>query len=152
MTAYPALPAFVMALIALFAKTTLTSLLQVVARLRSRRFLLPEDASLMGVRPQPSESPFVQRCAGVWRNDMENLPLFLALALTYVLLGASAESAASLFAIYVALRYAHTMIYLRGLQPWRAVCYLAGMTVCWVIAVRIVMMVLAGPASFAWGG
>jgi uncharacterized MAPEG superfamily protein len=142
-SAYPALPAFAMALTALFLKTTLTSMLQVVARFRSRRFMLPEDAALVGVRPQAAESVFVQRCAGVWRNDVENLPLFLALALTYVLLGGEAEPARVLFAVYVALRYAHTAIYLRGLQPWRAICYLAGMAVSWLLAVRIVLLVLS---------
>lgn len=143
MNAYPALPAFAMALAALFLKTTLTSTLQVLARFRSRRFMLPEDAALVGVRPQSAESAFVQRCAGVWRNDVENLPLFLTLALTFVLLGGDAKSAQLLFAAYVVLRYAHTVIYLRGVQPWRAVCYLAGMLVSWVLAVRVVLLVMS---------
>lgn len=143
MNAYPALPAFAMALAALFLKTTLTSTLQVLARFRSRRFVLPEDAALVGVRTQSAESAFVQRCAGVWRNDVENLPLFFALALTYVLLGGDAQSARLLFATYVTLRYAHTVMYLRGVQPWRAVCYLAGMLVSWVLAVRIVVLVMS---------
>lgn len=143
MNSYPALPAFAIALIALFAKTTATSALQVVSRLRAGTFLLPEDAALMRTRPVAAEAAFVQRCANVWRNDTENLPLFLALALTYVLLGASAEWAQILFGAYVAIRYAHTVIYLRGLQPWRALLYLTGMAVCWVIGVRILMLALA---------
>lgn len=144
MLAYPAMPAFAMALVALFAKTTATSVLQVVSRLRTRTFLLPEDAALMRTRPVAAEATFVQRCTNVWRNDMENLPLFLALALTYVLLGASLESAQWLFAAFVALRYVHTVVYLRGLQPWRALLYMAGMAVCWVIAARVLMLALAG--------
>lgn len=137
----PALPAFAMALVALFAKTTLTSVLQVVSRLRARTFLLPEDAALMRTRPVAAEAPLVQRCANVWRNDVENLPLFVALALTYVLLGAPAASAQWLFAAYVVLRYVHTIVYLRGLQPWRALAYIAGLVVCWVIAARVLMLV-----------
>ncbi|HYD94134.1 MAG TPA: MAPEG family protein [Noviherbaspirillum sp.] len=144
--AYPALPAFAAALVALFVKTTLTSMLQVVSRFRSRAFTVAEDAALLRVPPQPQESPFVQRCASVWRNDVENLPLFLALALTYVLLGAPPAAAQPLFFAYVALRYAHTAVYLLGLQPWRALMYLLGMAVCWVIAARILLL-LAQPGA-----
>lgn len=137
---YPALPAFALALAALFLKTTLTSVLQVVSRLRSGVFPIPEDARLMGKPFAEAEADFVRRCANVWRNDTENLPLFMALGLTYVLLGASAASAQLWFGAYVALRYAHTAVFLRGLQPWRALMFLAGLTVCWVIAVRCVVL------------
>lgn len=139
---FPALSAFAMALLALFLKTTLTSVIQVLSRLRAGAFLLPEDAALMRRKPVAAEASFVQRCANVWRNDVENLPLFLMLALSYTLLGASLESARLLFGMYVALRYVHTLVYLRGLQPWRALLYLAGMAVCWVIAVRIMLLIL----------
>ncbi|WP_192804841.1 MAPEG family protein [Noviherbaspirillum aerium] len=142
MNAYPALPAFALALAALFLKTTLTSFLQIVSRFRSRSFLVPEDAALAGVRPREKEAPLVQRCGHIWRNDVENLPLFLALALTYVLLGATKESAQLLFGLYVAVRYAHTIVYLRGLQPWRALCFFGGLLICWIIAVRIVMLLM----------
>jgi len=141
LTEYPAFPAFALAVVALFAKVTLTSVLQVVCRFRSRAFLLPEDAALVRVPPQATEAPFVQRCANVWRNDTENLPLFLLLALTYTLMGGSMASAQWLFAAYVVLRYLHTYAYLRGWQPWRALLYMAGMLVCWIIAVHLVMQV-----------
>ncbi|MGE0330198.1 MAG: MAPEG family protein [Ramlibacter sp.] len=143
MTTEPALPAlapYAVALTALFAKTTLTSVLQVVSRLRSGVFPIPEDARLMGRQPAPAESGFVQRCANVWRNDTENLPLFMALGLVHVLLGAPEESATLYFGAYVALRYAHTLVFLRGLQPWRAIMYLAGLAVCWAMAVQCVML------------
>lgn len=136
-TTLPALPAFAWALFALFAKTSLTSVLQVVSRARAGVFPIPEDARLMRGQNAPSEAPFVQRCANVWRNDTENLPLFLALALAYVLLGASAASAQWLFGAYVLIRYAHTAVFLLGLQPWRALLYLSGMMVCWTIAIRV---------------
>lgn len=142
MSEYPAFPAFAVAVVALFAKVTMTSVVQVVCRFQSRAFLLPEDAALAGVRPQAAEAPFVQRCASVWRNDTENLPLFLLLALTYTLLGASLASAQWLFTSYVVLRYFHTIAYLGGRQPWRAMLYIAGMLVCWVIAVQLVVRIV----------
>lgn len=142
-SAFPALPAFAFALAALFAKTTLTSVLQVVSRLRAGVFPIPEDARLMGKPPAQAEADFVRRCANVWRNDTENLPLFMALGLTYALLGAPAGAAQLLFGAYVMLRYAHTLVFLRGLQPWRAVLYLSGLAVCWVIATQSLMLAAA---------
>ncbi|HEX9173345.1 MAG TPA: MAPEG family protein [Telluria sp.] len=142
MTSYPALPVFVAALIGLFAKTSATSVLQVVSRARARTFLLPEDAAIFRTQTVFEEAPLVRRCAGVWRNDVENLPLFLALALTYVLLGAASDSAALLFGLYVALRYLHSAAFLLALQPWRAILFILGQTVCWIIAVRICWMVV----------
>lgn len=143
MTNYPALHIFALALLALLSKTTLTSMLQVISRFRSKRFLLPEDAALAGTTPVASESLLVQRCAYVWRNDVENLPLFLLLALTYVLLGAAPVPASWLFGGYVLIRYVHTLAYLRGIQPWRAVLYLSGMALCWLLAAAIAIKILA---------
>jgi len=142
MTTYPAWHAFVCALLALFAKTTATSLLQVGSRLRARTFLLPEDAAMLRVTPSAEEAPLVRRCAAVWRNDVENLPLFLALALSWVLAGAPAVQAWTLFGAYVGLRYLHTGVFLAGLQPWRALLYLASLGVCWTIAARLAWRVL----------
>ena len=139
---WPALPAFTFALVALFAKTTLTSALQVASRLRAGVFPIAEDARLMHKPPARDEADFVRRCANVWRNDIENLPLFIALAMAYTLLGAPAAAAQGLFGTYVLLRYAHTLVFLRGLQPWRAIAYLASMAICWVIAGRCVLLAL----------
>lgn len=136
LSALPALPAFVLALTALLLKATVLSLVQVVARARSRAFLTPEDARLFRVAPAALEAPFVVRCGNVWRNDVENIPLFLAAALAFTLLGGDARSAAWLFGSYVAIRILHTAIYLRGLQPWRAVAYLTSMAVLWAITLN----------------
>jgi uncharacterized MAPEG superfamily protein len=142
MNSYPAWPAFVIALVALFAKTSATSVLQVVSRFRARTFLLPEDAAMLRVQPAASEAELVRRCGNVWRNDVENLPLFLALALSYVLAGATAADATVLFATYVVLRYLHTGAYLLGLQPWRALLYLSSLAVCWIVAIRMLGLTL----------
>jgi len=141
-TDLPALPALALSLVALFAKTTLTSLLQVASRVRAGVFPIPEDARLMRRSPALAEAPFVQRCANVWRNDTENLPLFLALAFAYTLLGGPAGAAQLLFGAYVALRFAHTGAFLLGLQPWRALAYLSGLAVCCVIAWRVIDMAI----------
>lgn len=118
-----------------------------LSRLRSGAFLIAEDARLMGRPPADTESDFVRRCANVWRNDTENLPFFLAIALTYVLLGASTAQAQVVFAAFVLLRFAHTAVFLLGLQPWRAVCYLSGLAVCWFIAAQCLWLAAARAAA-----
>jgi len=136
MNTLPALPAFAAALSVLLLKATLLSTVQVVARARSREFASPEDARLFGVAPAIQETSFVARCGNVWRNDVENIPLFLAAALAFTLLGGDARSAAWLFGGYVAIRVVHTAVYLRGLQPWRAVAYLTSLVMLWTIVIK----------------
>ncbi len=79
----------------------------------------------------------------MWRNDVENLPLFLVLALSWMLSGAGPVEAWLLFGLYVGLRWLHTGAYLAGLQPWRAILYLGSLAVCWTIAVRLAWRVMA---------
>lgn len=140
MAAYPALPIFVFALTALFLKATLLSVVQVVARLRARTFLVPEDAMLMHVPISDREHPFVVRCGNVWRNDLENVPLFLAIALAFTMLGGTAGMATWIFGGFVAVRYLHTVIYLRGVQPWRAVAFLTGLALTWSLVITNVWL------------
>lgn len=142
MSAYPALPILVIALVALLLKATLLSLVQVAARLRARTFLVPEDAMLMHVAVSDREHPFVVRCGNVWRNDLENIPYFLAAALTFTMLGGAASTAAWIFGGFIAVRFLHTAIYLRGLQPWRAAAFLTGLALTWSLIVADILLVL----------
>jgi uncharacterized MAPEG superfamily protein len=135
MTAYPALPVLVLAFAALLFKSTLLSAVQVVSRARARTFLVAEDARLMRTTVTDREAPFVVRCGNVWRNDLENIPFFLIAALTFALMGGTAEAAAWWFGGFVVVRYLHTAIYLRGLQPARTIAYLTGLALTWGLVV-----------------
>ena len=146
MTNYPALPVFVLALTALFFKATVLSAVQVVSRLKARTFLLPEDARLMGLATTPQEHPFVVRCGNVWRNDLENIPFFLAAALAFTLLGGAASTATWIFSGFVVVRYLHTAIYLRGLQPWRAMAFLTGLVITWSLIIATLQLLFSGGA------
>lgn len=131
MIAYPALPVLVLALAALLFKSTLLSAAQVISRARARTFLVAEDARLMRTTVSDREAPFVVRCGNAWRNDLENIPFFLIAALTFALLGGGAVAAAWWFGGFVVVRYLHTAIYLRGLQPARTIAYLTGLALTW---------------------
>ena len=81
-----------------------------------------------------SESSRIQRIGAVWRNDLENIPYFLILALAYVFLGCWPDGAAFYFGLFVLFRFAHTAAYLQGLQPLRFICYSGAVIVSCILA------------------
>ena len=57
------------------------SMVQAIGRLGSDTFVNPEDARFYGkTEPAAEEVPIVRRAQAVWRNDLENIPIFLFLA------------------------------------------------------------------------
>lgn len=108
-------------------------------------FINLEDAKAFG---QPGsiavgeETPAVAHALRIQRNDLENIPLFFAVGLIYVLSGASSTGASILFSIFTLARVAHTLAYMWRLQPARAICFVIGMTSTLVMIFRIVMNVL----------
>lgn len=112
--------------ILLFLKMLAVSIYQGFHRIRNLKFVTPEDAALVGRQAAAEELPQVQRASQVWRNDLENIPIFLALGVAYVWVEAPAAIAAWLFPTFIAARYLHTVFYLCSLQPWRTIAYAVG--------------------------
>jgi glutathione S-transferase len=109
-------------------------------------FINPEDATTFGqsgVIALSEEAPEVARALRIQRNDLENIPLFFAIGLLYVLTGASPFGAAVLFSLFTLARVVHTVAYMRGLQPARAICFVTGMACTLVMIFRIVVNVLS---------
>jgi uncharacterized MAPEG superfamily protein len=73
-----------------------------------------------------AEHPAVAHALRVQRNDGENIPLFFAVGLIYVLSGATAFGAAVYCWTFTVARLVHTVVYLRHMQPWRALAYFTG--------------------------
>ncbi len=117
----------------LAAKMWANSLVQGYVRLRHRQFINPEDAGIVGqmighaLPPATQEHALVQRAARCWRNDLENIPMFLLVALGYGLLGGSASWGAVYMGLFAIARTSHTVFYLSEQQPWRFLAYLLGM-------------------------
>lgn len=108
-------------------------------------FINPEDAKTfggLGAAAQAEEAPEVAHALRIQRNDLENIPLFFAIGLIYVLSGASSTGALILCGVFTAARVAHTVVYLRRLQPARAICFVTGALCTLVMMFRIVMNVL----------
>ncbi|WP_205527325.1 MAPEG family protein [Solimonas sp. K1W22B-7] len=117
---------YALSAVVLFLKMFGISLYQGYCRIGRQQFKNPEDAAFVHRAPATEELPQVQRAARAWLNDVENIPIFLALGIAYVQLGLSAAAAPWLFGLFTLARIAHTLCYLAGLQPWRTVAYSVG--------------------------
>ncbi|MFG6667472.1 MAPEG family protein [Halomonas sp. HNIBRBA4712] len=130
---------YAVATVLLFVKMLATGLYQGYHRITKMTFKTPEDARMAGKEPASEELPQVQQASKAWSNDLENIPIFLALGVAYVLVGASPAFAGWLFMAFTAARYAHTLAYLAKLQPWRTIAYGVGLLCMIAMSVLIVM-------------
>jgi uncharacterized MAPEG superfamily protein len=138
----PGWQAYVVVSVVLFFKMLATSVLKVAVRIRSRTFTVPEDAaSFAAPAPRtpevPSDVALLGRLSLVWTNDLESIPIFLVLALTYVAAGCWTTGALIYFPLFAFARIAHTVAYLRCMQPARTIAYLAGVLACLAIALHL---------------
>lgn len=127
----PAFQIFALCTIVLAIKMLLLASWTAVVRVRTKHFINPEDLKLTGTPLVEVEHPDVQRVHRAHRNDLENIPIFLIIALIYVMAGGSAIGTRAYCITFTAARVLHTFIYLAGKQPWRTVMY-AVSTACTV--------------------
>ncbi len=98
-------------------------------RSSNQAYVNPEDARTFGgagTEAAPLENPAVAHALRIQRNDLENIPLFFAVGLIYVLSGASAFGAAVYCWTFAGSRIAHTIFYTLHMQPWRAISWEVG--------------------------
>jgi glutathione S-transferase len=112
--------------IVLALKMAAISIAQGRARVSAGVFTNPEDAKTFGAQLASTEAPAVERASKAWRNDLENIPIFLIIAWIYV----SASLSGSAFVIYclvfMAARIIHTICYLNAIQPGRTIAFTVG--------------------------
>lgn len=73
------LSTYALCVVALFLKMLAISCYQGYFRLRFTAFINPEDAAVFNRSAQAAERPEVSRAMRAWRNDLENIPMFIAL-------------------------------------------------------------------------
>jgi len=98
-------------------------------RQKDQGYINAEDARVFGntgAAASRDEAPAVAHALRIQRNDLENIPAFFAIALIYVLLGATARGAAAYCWTFTLARVAHTILYTNNIQPWRAISYGVG--------------------------
>lgn len=83
----------------------------------------PEDGARYGAPVSELEPPAVARLLRAHRNAEATIYPFLLLGLLYVLAGGGAGTAVPIFAIFIAARIVHSIVYLKAIQPWRTVAF-----------------------------
>ncbi len=132
--------------VALFLKIFATILIQAYGRFKSNNFSNPEDLALVGKifgkkDVAPIDSDLARRAQSVLRNDGENIPIFLFLAMTYVQLNCWKTGVLIYFPLFVSSRIIHTVAYIRVLQPLRNIVYQLGILVMFALSSHIVWTV-----------
>ena len=112
----------------LFLKMFANTGAQAAGRLRYKSYKYREDEPFFGTKfdEQPPQPEYLTRAEGAWRNDLENIPIFLFAALCGLLSGLPLGTYKALCIAFCAARTLHTVFLLSGLQPWRFICYFVG--------------------------
>jgi len=112
--------------------------LTAINRIRRKIFANPEDAAAFGGDKVVFSDPVVERIRRCHMNDMENIFLFILLALFYSLTGPSYVAAVWIFRIFTISRFVHMYVYLtEAPQPRRFLSWLTGWICCWIMVVQI---------------
>ena len=125
--------------IILALKMSAISVVQGRARTAANAFANPEDAAMFGGTQVPQEVAGVQRAAKAWMNDLENIPIFLILALVYAIAGLSATAFMIYCAVFTLARILHTIFYLNAAQPWRTIAYTVGALTSLALMIHLVV-------------
>ena len=110
--------------------------------------LNPEDlqAGPANRNPRPEQldiNDYVERSRRIQRNDLENIPAFLACGLLFVAAEPSAVLANVLMVVFVVARLAHTIAYsTRQRHEVRAAFYSAGSLAVIVMAVYVLVVAI----------
>jgi len=134
----PAFRTYAVCAAILAIKMLLTGNYTAMMRVRNKGFVNPEDAASFGGALSEQEHPAVAHALRIQRNDGENIPLFWAVGLVFVLSGASPSAAWWYCWTFTIARLGHWVAYLNHLQPWRAISYGIGYACILGMAVQII--------------
>jgi uncharacterized MAPEG superfamily protein len=142
-TQHPAFPTFLVCAAILVFKMIGVGHITGILRIRLEAPLNPEDVkAFRSSKPQAeTEHPDVARSLRAHRNDLESTLPFLAIGLPCLFTNPSPSLASGLFTAFTVFRYVFSVAYIKGLQPWRSLSFLAG-EVC--VLVMLVQMVWWG--------
>ena len=136
--ANPAFRTYAVCASILAIKMLLTGNYTAMMRVRNKGFVNPEDAASFGGATSEQEHPAVAHALRIQRNDLENIPLFWAVGLLFVLNGASPSAAWWYCWTFTLARLGHWVAYLNHLQPWRAIFYGLGYACILGMAIQII--------------
>jgi uncharacterized MAPEG superfamily protein len=126
----------------LFFKMQGIGFYQGFVRTKSKSFSNPEDAKAFKGELSTQEHPDVERANKAYRNDLENIPMFLLMSLGYIMLTCPEKAGVICIMLFTFARIMHTVTYLKGMQPWRTIAYAIGLFCSAFIALNILYKVL----------
>ena len=86
--------------------------------------------------PEPTRE--LARSRRALGNLQETLPVFLTLAILSIVLGEQGWLSLIGAALYFLARVGHAICYMRGLSPWRSICFLVGLIGAVIMAIPLV--------------
>lgn len=107
-----------------FFKFLSNTFVQGAGRLRSNTYDFPEDQR--DRTPILARQELVLRGSRLWGNDLENLVPFLFVSLAAALCAIEIHVYVILLCVFALARVVHAIALARGAQPWRSLCYGAG--------------------------
>lgn len=97
------------------------------ARFRYKSHKYEEDEVFFRAPPNRQSQPeILTRADACWRNDLENIPIFIVAALCGLLAGVPHSLYSWIAVAFCAGRTLQSVSLLLGLQPWRFLGYAAG--------------------------
>ena len=113
-----------------------------VQRSKTKTALNQEDAARFGAVLVQSDPAPVARILRAYQNAQASALPFLFLGLVFVLAGGGPTLATVLFGVFTVARLAHTVAYLKELQPWRTAFFLIGALCIAGLMLSIVWLVM----------
>ncbi|NVB41323.1 MAPEG family protein [Pseudenhygromyxa sp. WMMC2535] len=113
-------------------------------RAKTKTFVNAEDAKAFEGKLDAQEVEPVLRVQAAHRNALESIPLFLILGFLYVQTSSPSTTGAMAYLIsFTVLRWLHSIVYLKGLQPWRTIFFGLSVLVMVGLAVQLAIAALS---------
>jgi len=139
--ANPAIRYWAIAAVYLNLKMIGNSMVQGFQRIKSKAYAHKEDAAFAGRNATVGNEPeMVHKAAACWRNDLENIPMFLIIGLAFILMGGTARTAGIYFAVFCIARTLHTIFFLLSMQPYRTIAFTLGFASILGLLTQVIML------------
>ena len=97
-----------------------------ILRLGRKVYATPEDYALQGLARKTTVDEDIERVRRAHRNDLENILPFFVVGFCYLLTHPSWNAAAIYLIGYLIARVAHSVFYIRSMQPHRTIAFTLG--------------------------
>lgn len=119
-----------------------TSIIQAIARMKSKRFRHSDDSAFFGKGEGISDgelSPLDKTAQRVWQNDIENIYPYLFVALIFTLSTPGILIQITYFALFLSTRILHSVFLFFPKQPYRNVFYQGGNTLTVITIIHAIL-------------